>query len=170
MTGAAGGFSLVELMVVIAMMAILMAIALPPFVSWRKTLSYRQAAWGIQDMLKEAKSLTITRNLQHMVIIEPGNGSYKLVAGSRAYNTPTTGWSASPLQSVAASANVVIRGTSAGTSTDNVYIQFNPNGTAKLAAPDGTANDGSVTVNDGAKVIFCLSVSSAGRIRMEKRN
>lgn len=164
------GFSLIELMVVVAVIAILLAMALPSYVEWRKTLSYRQTARGIQAMLKEAKSLTITRNLQHMVVIEPGSSSYKLIPGSRAYNTPSTGWSTTPLQAVTTPANVAIRSTSAGTSTNNVYIQFNPNGTVRLSAPDGTANDGNVTVNDGASVKFCVTVSTAGRIRMEKRN
>ncbi len=165
------GFSLIELMVVVGMLAIMMAIALPPYVSWRKTLSFRQTAHGIHTMLKEAKSLAITRNLQHMVAIEPGSGSYKLIPGNRAYNTPSTGWSATPLQSVTAPSGVTIRSRNDGTSSDNVYMQFNPNGTVRLKAPDGTTvSDGNVTVNDGASVMFCLTVSEAGRIRLEKRN
>lgn len=162
------GFSLIELVVVVAIIGILLAVALPPFVSWRKTLSYRQTARGIQAMLKDAKSLSITRNLQHMVVIEPGTSRYTLQPGNRAYNTPAAGWG-SALQTVTTPASVTIRSRSDGTSSDNVYIQFNPNGTVRLKAPDGTGSDGNVTVNDGASVIFCITVSESGRIRMEKR-
>ncbi len=162
------GFSLIEVVVVVAIIGILLAIALPPFVSWRKTLSYRQTARGIQSMLNEAKSLAITRNLQHMVVVEPGGSSYKLMPGNRAYNTAATGWGAA-LQAVTSPPSVTIRSKSDGTSSDNVYIQFNPNGTVRLSAPDGTASDGNVTVNDGSSVMFCITVSASGRIRMEKR-
>ena len=162
---------MIELLVVVAIISIMLAMAVPSFVSWRKTLSYRQTARGIQSMLKEAKSLAITQNLQHMVAIEPGSSSYKLIRGNRAYNTPATGWSATPLQSVTAPSGVTIRSRNDGTSSDNVYMQFNPNGTVRLKAPDGTTvSDGNVTVNDGASVMFCLTVSEAGRIRLEKRN
>jgi prepilin-type N-terminal cleavage/methylation domain-containing protein len=163
-----GGFSLIELMVVVAITGILLAMTLPPFVSWRKTLSYRQTAHGIQAMLKEAKSLTITRNLQHMVFIEPGSSRYTLIPGNRAYNTAATGWGTA-LQTVTCPSGVTIRSKSDGTSSDNVYIQFNPNGTVRLKAPNGTGSDGNVTVNDGSSVIFCITVSESGRIRMEKR-
>lgn len=167
--GGVGGFSLIEVVVVVAIMAILLAMALPPLVSWRNSLNYRQTARGIQSMLKEAKSLSIAKNLQHMVVVEPVAGRYSLLPGNRAYNTGATGWGAA-LQAVTSPVSVTIRSRSDGTSSDNVYIQFNPNGTARLAAPDGTASDGNVTVNDGSSVIFCITVSAAGRIRMERRD
>lgn len=156
-------------MVVVAIMAILMAMALPPFVSWRKTLNYRQTARGIQSMLKEAKSLSIARNLQHMVVVEPVAGRYSLQPGNRAYNTAATGWGAAQ-QAATSPAGVTIRSRNDGSSSDSVYLQFNPNGTVRLAAPDGTASDGNITVNDGSSVIFCITVSAAGRIRMERRD
>jgi len=165
-----GGFTLVEILIVLAITLILMGIALPPYLSWRNNLSYRQAARGMTSMLREARTLAITRNRQHMVVFKPNSSSYKLIPGSQAYNTPSTGWNATPLQDQNSPSNTTFRSMSTGTSTGNVYVQFNPNGTAKLAAPNGTASNGSITVNEGSSRKFVITVTTAGRIKMVKRN
>lgn len=158
----AGGFTLIEVMVVMAVVGILIAIALPPFVNWRNTLGNRQTARGMTAMLREARSLAVTRNRQHLVVFKPNSSSYTLLRGDRAYNTQATGWTPAQVHKIPVS--TAIRSGSDGTSRGNVSVQFNPNGTARVAPSDGT-----VTVNEGMAVQYKISVNPSGMITTKKK-
>ncbi|CAG0941385.1 hypothetical protein ANRL1_00525 [Anaerolineae bacterium] len=158
----AGGFTLIEVMVVVAIMGILIAVALPPFVNWRNNLGYRQTARGMTAMLREAKSLAITRNVQQRVVFKPNSSSYTLLRGDRAYNTQASGWM--PVQAQKSPANTAIRSGIDGTSRANVSVQFNPNGTAIISPSDGT-----VTLNEGTAVQYQITVTSSGMITTKKK-
>ncbi len=167
----AGGFTLVEILTVLAITLILMGIALPPYLSWRNNLSNRQAAREMTSMLREARTLAIARNKQHMVVFKPNSSSYKLIPGSQAYNTPSTGWNATPLQNQNSPSNTTFRSMSTGTSTGNVYVQFNPNGTALITPLNSsTSSRGSIVVNEGPTRKFVINVTTGGRISLVKRN
>lgn len=158
----AGGFTLIEVMVVVAIVGIIVAIALPPFVNWRNSLGYRQAARGMTAMLREARSLAVTRNRQHLVVFKPNSSSYTLLRGNRAYNTQAAGWTREEVRKIGAS--TVIRTGSGGTSRENLSVRFNPDGTATV-----TPGDGAVTVNEGTAVQYQLSVTPSGLISTKKK-
>lgn len=162
----AGGFTLIEMMVAVAIVAILVAIALPPFVNWRNNLGYRQTARGIMAVLREAKSRAITRNRQHMVVFKPNSSSYRLLEGNRAYNTPEDGWS--PVQDQDIPATVTIGGND-GTSRANVSVQFNPNGTSRFFDRKGYSSYSSVTVNTKEAAQYRVTMRSSGWMTMKKK-
>jgi len=56
------GFSLIELMVVIGIMAIITAIALPAYSSWRERTAARNAADGLMAHLKQARIMAVSDN------------------------------------------------------------------------------------------------------------
>lgn len=161
------GFTIIEVMIAVAVMAILVAVALPPFVNWRNTLGYRQSARGMTAMLREARSLAITRNRQQMVVFKPNSSSYTLLQGNRAYNTQETGWTRMQTQKI--SRNSSIRGGSSGTSLANVSVQFNPNGTARLCDRKGAPSDGTATINTGTAVQYQITVTPSGMITTKKK-
>jgi prepilin-type N-terminal cleavage/methylation domain-containing protein len=162
-----GGFTLVELMVAMMLMAILFGLALPSISDWRKNLFFRQTARQMTGMLGEARGMAIKENLQHMVVFTPMSSSYQIFQGNQSYNSSYT--TIAGLSKLKSPAGVAVRTTSAGTSTSTVYVQFNPNGTAKFAAPGGAASDSNISVNDGTIQKYLITVAPTGRVTLQKK-
>ena len=161
------GFTMMELMIVVAMMVTLTAIALPTIVAWRNNQYFRQAALGIELALRQGRSAALSSNLQQMVVFKPNSSSSQTFTGSLPYNTPVTGWSSSNQPTIFPAASLVIRSGATGTSHANVYVKFSPNGTAQLMAPDNTTpSDPNISVNDQSTQKYLITVTPTGRISL----
>ncbi len=146
------GFSLIELMVAMAIMAALMAISVPSFMGWRQNLKYRETAREVTSILREAKSRAITNNQEQQVVFDPNPGistRYGMRAGDKAYNT---NWSDPSLPAVS---NWTILDTQVKIS--GASIQFTPNGAASAS--------GTIKIKDqNLDTKFCVMVIPTGRI------
>jgi Tfp pilus assembly protein FimT len=161
-----GGFSLVEFMTVLVVMVVLFAVALPSISDWRQNLYFRQAARQMTGMLGEARGRAISTNFQYMVAFKPMSSSCQMFVGNQAYNasySPIAGYKLNP------HAGVGLMTTSAGTSTENVYIQFNPNGMAQFFAPSGAVSDNNISVNNGTKQVYLITVAPTGRVTLQRK-
>ena len=69
----AKGFTIMELMVVIATVGILSSIAIPPYLNWRSTTKLKDAASQLYGDLERAKSHAIRRN-ESVVILFSADG------------------------------------------------------------------------------------------------
>jgi len=156
------GFTLIELVVAIGMMAILMAIAAPSFISWRENLKYRQAASGLVALMREAKSTAISTNREQRIAINVTNNGYQLQQGNSAANSGT--WNPSPRN-----VSWVSLPDGVGIQTNFNRLQFNPNGTMLYY------NQGNVAaINVGTQVFiqdvqlamnrYSINLSQTGRI------
>lgn len=145
------GFTLTEVLVVIAMMAVLTAIALPPFLAWRQNFVYKQGAYEISNILKGAKSRAISTNLQHRVGLVAADRSYQVARGDSAYRSST--WETAGLANGSLKQNVFLNLSGAAT----MNIQFNPNGT--------TERNFSMYVGDNDSIRYNIAVERSGRIR-----
>jgi prepilin-type N-terminal cleavage/methylation domain-containing protein len=163
------GFTLAELIIVIAMIAIVSSFALPPLLSWRNNLNSRGTATQMATMLRDGRSLAIANSFQYMVVFKPNSSSFQILKGTQAYNTPQSGWR-QVVQKAYAAPKIALRSNPGGASTSNVYVQFNPNGTAKLSAPDGNASDPNIFVVDSAIIKYSVSASQTGRVTMKRLN
>jgi prepilin-type N-terminal cleavage/methylation domain-containing protein len=143
------GFTLTELIIAIALMAIISGIALPSFVDWLHNADYRASARIILSILREARSKAISTNLEHRVEFENDNRRFRIVRGNRASNssdwsTVVRDWDVLP-PPVRINANVA-------------KIHLNP---------FGTSNAGTITIQDeNAKVKYQVRIVSTGRIRI----
>lgn len=81
------GITMIELVVVVMIMAILAALAIPSFVQWQRNAEYRQAAQDIGSALREARSFAISMNRQHSVVINAVNRCYQFGSGDQVWNS-----------------------------------------------------------------------------------
>jgi type II secretion system protein H len=143
------GYTLLELMIVVLIVAVLSTLAVPSSVQWYHDLEFRKTTRELVCMLREAKSRAIRTNLEHRVEYAESNKQYRMTQGNRSNNS--TSW-----------ITVVYdwRALPSGVHIDaNVHaIQMNPN---------GTANGGTVLVqNDDLKTVHEIRVARSGRIRI----
>ena len=88
MMGKEAGLSLVELMVVIAMIAILSAIAVPNYVAWLPKYRLSTSARDVLSDLEYARSVAIKENASVVVEFDTANNSFRVwVDNGAATNT-----------------------------------------------------------------------------------
>ena len=74
------GFTLVELVVVVAILVALMAVSIPAITRWMPNYKLKGAAMDLYSRMQFAKSEAIRANSQYAVIFDPVNEEYKLVS------------------------------------------------------------------------------------------
>lgn len=166
------GVSLLEMLIVMSIIALLTAVALPSFAEWRRGTRCREAARTIASSLRQARSLAIARNRECRVEFDLDQRRLRLAQGSKPFGSTLF----TPLLadgSVAASAadgwvelagDIQLRRNVDCAGTSDVKLQFNPN---------GTGNAGYICVADPgpdtSEVRFRVGVSSSttGRVRID---
>ncbi len=73
------GFTVVELIVVIAILVGLMAVSIPAITTWLPNYKLRGAAMDLYSRVQYAKSEAIRTNRPYAVFFDPGNGEYSLI-------------------------------------------------------------------------------------------
>ena len=129
------GFSLIELLIVIAIFAIMVAISAPNMINWIYDAEYRSASRKVLQALKEGRSRAISRNREQRVEFDLSNSDnsyiFKISEGNRASNSSI--WidiAVSPDSIIPAS--VALRGNNGGSCNGivDIVFGFNPNGSS----------------------------------------
>ena len=159
------GFTLIELLVVISVVAIISAIAYPNFKVWMRNASYKEAARDIASVLLDARTRTISANLEHRVELNVGTtpDQYRVTRGNRSYGstsyaTVVTSWT-NFSKSVDLKANA-----DCDVSTGIIYVGFNPNGSGDSQYICTMDLDGNRKFRSG------VTSSTTGRVKVEKWN
>lgn len=71
-----GGFTLVELMVVVAVLAALMSVGAPSFMEWIQNSRIRSAAESLQNGLQIARAEAVRRNTNVEFVLQGTNGGW----------------------------------------------------------------------------------------------
>jgi type II secretion system protein H len=144
-----GGYTMMELLFVMAIIAVMAAIMFPHMQSWKRSLETKKAARQIVGALRHTRSLAITTNREHRVDFEPEFKRYRVMKGDLPNNSmhwsPTTTWIDVEGQSISMTATI-----------DSIH--FNPNGSSNL---------GSITVSDqSTQLDYRVIVTRTGRVRI----
>ena len=165
------GFTLTELSIVIAVIGILAAIAVPSFITWLNNSRLRAASQELQSDLQHAKSEAIKRNKHVVVILTPANclpavpaagGGYTIFAddgtvpGGIAKNNIQEGSEPSLLQVSMPTGVAICAETFTGTTTG-----FLPTG-YPIAF-----NSGTVTLQNNHGRAYTVTLNVAGNITLD---
>jgi len=73
-----GGFSLIEMLVVISILGIAAAAAIPNMIAWRSGLQFRAAVNELRNDLESAKTRAVKENARVTVVFDPAAGQYRM--------------------------------------------------------------------------------------------
>jgi type IV fimbrial biogenesis protein FimT len=99
------GFTLVELLVAIALLGILLALAAPSFATFQRNNQVRAVASGLQDGLRLAQTEAVRRNRQVVFFLTNGEPSASVNANAGGRN-----WAVRALPLIAGEATEFVRG------------------------------------------------------------
>lgn len=125
------GFSVIELMVAVAIMAILVGIAMPSFQTWVQNTQIRNAAESILSGLQRARAEAVARNRSVAFALQGGDSSWTI-----SLVTPASGIESR--SSSEGSKNVTITAVAADLATEATAITFNNLGS--VVTPNPTDN------------------------------
>lgn len=158
------GFTLVELIVVIALLAILTGIAVPSFVQWNDNLKYREAGRNLSAFIRSARSEAIARNRQYRVNINVAARTYQLQRGDSALGS--TIWT-NTTQGAVTATRISLAG-------NNTIIVCNPNGTMEFNPFGGATTRITIFDNQTNAVAdvnsqrYRIDLRNTGRITVNK--
>ncbi|MDD2273468.1 MAG: GspH/FimT family pseudopilin [Desulfuromonadaceae bacterium] len=129
------GFSLIEMIIAIAIMAIVIGIAAPTFMTWRDNMQFRQAGKELASFIRTARSRAISTNRQQRVELDVANSVYRLRPGDRA---TLSNWPPSA-SALPAGTDVSMPSDRIGLAGTNTEIVCNPNGTIDFTPVGGVS-------------------------------
>ncbi len=151
------GFSLVEVLVVMAILTVIAAIAVPSVSTWLSSLRYKEAAWDILSKSRLARQLAITKNREHRMEFDMDGRRYRVTEGNEP--SGSTVWTqVGPWKSLDQSVNWAT-GQACDGNTD-INVTFYPNGTADAATI-------CILDSNNTQRYRVVVTSRSGRVRIE---
>ena len=134
------GFTLLELIIALALAAILMAIAYPNYRDWRQSAAYKEVSRKIAGTMLDARSRAVTTNREHRVTLTLDSGAannantYAIAIGNRSSNS--TQWEPVATATGTLTSGVEVRGVDDCSQTNGtIAVTFTPKGGAPGAGP-----------------------------------
>lgn len=151
------GFTVIELVIVMAILLILLTVALPSFIQWSDSIRYKEVSRDIASNLRFGRSMAVSNNLEYRVEFDIDGRQYRLVQGDSP--SGSTVWTeVRPWKSLDPAVAWATGSSCDGTA--DINIEFNPN---------GTASSGTACIQDtsGAEQYRVVVTSTSGRVRIE---
>ena len=146
------GFSLIELMVVIALISIVMAVAVPTWQKYRANTNLKTAAREVMADISDAKQRAVTANLDDCKLtFDVAGNSYTLTKKDTPTSSVDTLWT----KSLASSGNGIV--------IDSV----NFSGSDVSLHKRGTVSNGNLVLRNGLGSTAKITVNITGRTYVE---
>lgn len=152
------GFTVVELVVVVAIIAIMAAIAVPTATVWLPNYYLRNAAMDIFANMQYAKTEAVRLDSPYAVVFDPGSDSFSLVSGPGANGVFGTGNDDDVVRTV----NLSDYGENIVFGRGNATINFDDGG--------GTFPADSVSFTDNAVVFDSRGMCNSGSVYLQNPN
>ena len=149
------GFTLMEMMVTIAIIGILAGIAIPSGLSWRRNAQFNSGVRLVKANMERTRMFAIRSNLPADVVFVDGANTFSTVRRNRVAGTLV----ALPAQVFQLAPGITLTSTFAGD-----VLNFNNRG---LAFNAGVPNPGTVTVNGPNGLTNNITVSVAGSSQVQ---
>ncbi len=161
----AQGFTLLELVVCMFIMAVMTTIATPVMLSFTASADYRNAAQTILQTLKAARSLAVNQNLEYAVDFDMSTETFQLKRGNLSANST----SFTQLSSVSVASTVALRGTDDCDDDSDLTIVYRPDGSA---TSNGSATTATICIKEASaagneRYKISLTNPTTGRILIE---
>ncbi len=155
-----GGFTLVELVVTIAILAILVAIALPQFSAMMRNAELRGAARVLTSTLQRARSEAITRKIDVGVEFTTTPNATTLGGSYRMYLDADNNGSCDAGETVLEQRNVP--------ATVALYSSIFATGSARYDSRGLANGAGSIRLANLTPMYYKITVSTTGNVRIQK--
>jgi type IV fimbrial biogenesis protein FimT len=76
------GFTLIEMMVVVSIIAIMVGIAIPSVLAWMPAANLRDAAYDVKGAMIRARSAAVNEGLEHRVVFDLAARTYRMQRGN----------------------------------------------------------------------------------------
>ena len=168
------GFTMVELMIVIVVIAILSAIAVPNIISWLPNYRLKAAARDLYSNMQQVKMKAIKENKDWAIVFDSANNRYYICSDKGADNS----WSATGDNSITATINLLSYkngiGYGHGSATVAVGAGFGGDDISYISNvvvfnPRGSGSAGYVYIDHQTHTTtFAVGTVSSGSIRLLK--
>ncbi|MBI5453707.1 MAG: type II secretion system protein [Deltaproteobacteria bacterium] len=124
------GYTLLETLVVLAIVAVISAVAVPQLYKWRQSSLYKEAAWGVVSAFRLARDSALSTNLEHRVEFDIDAKRFRLATGN--LSSGSTLWTGGPWTELAT--EVKWSSGPACDGTADLNVRFKTNGSTDSAA------------------------------------
>jgi type IV fimbrial biogenesis protein FimT len=165
------GFTIIELVVTVALVAILLRLAVPSFTTWVRNAQMRSVAEAVQNGIRNAQTEAVRRNRQVVFALTNDEPAVDATAVDNGRN-----WFIRTVPATAGEAPEFVEGGSFGETSRGVAIAgvaeicFNSQGRLVANTTGGLACDAAATAYNvtqvGAERRLRVTVASGGQLRM----